>query len=162
MRLKSRIAAIGVTAALLTGGVAVASAVPAHASGMTEYCDSIVGGYCWNAWAGGPLVKAYTPGTQNDWFQVNSLGGGYYDIEDMNTGTYIGDNNNDPNDAKAGLVGYGGWGWKFSLAGCEGITGAYIYDNFHWGGHISINDTDGSQAFLNVTSNNQCFLQRSF
>ena len=130
---------------------------------MTEYCDGITGGYCFNAWGGGPFVKAYTPGVQNDWFQVNSLGGGLYDIEDMNTGTYIGDYNNNQYDARAGLVSYGGWGYRFQELGCEGITGGFTFQNLHWtNGRLTAGDSDGSQFYLNDTNSNQCFLGRNF
>jgi hypothetical protein len=146
---------------MAAGLVLGTSQSPAHASGRTEICDSIIGGYCLNAWNGGPLVKAYTSGVQSDYFQVNPLGGGLYDIEDMNTGTYVGDYNNNQYDAKAGLVGYGGWGYRFQELGCEGITGGVTFVNVHWGGRLSASDSDGAQFYLN-TDSNQCFLEKSF
>jgi hypothetical protein len=149
-------------ALLVTLGVAPAlTATPALASGMYEICDGIMDGYCINAWNGGPFVKAYTSGVTNDYFQVNSLGNGLYDIEDMNTGTYVGDYNNDQYDARAGLVGYGGWGYRFYKNGCEGITGGMSFWNVHWNNTLSAPDSDGAQFYLNTTFS-QCFIQKQF
>jgi hypothetical protein len=128
---------------------------------MTEYCDSVVGGWCPNAWNGGPQVNAYTSGVQNDWFQANSLGGGLYDIEDMNTGTYICDYGNNQYDARAGLCLYGAWGFRLQELGCEGITGGITFENIHWNGRLSAQDVDGSPFYMN-TNSNQCFLEKTF
>jgi hypothetical protein len=162
MNAMKHIRVIMLAAALVLGaGGAAVAASSSHASGMTEICDSIEGGYCPNAWGGGPSVKMFTSGVQNDWFQVNSLGGGLYDIEDMNTGTYIGDAGNNQYSAQAGLVLYGGWGYRFQELGCEGITGGVTFENIHWNDRLSGGDSDGSQVYLN-TNSNQCFLQKPF
>lgn len=135
---------------------------------------------CMNAWSGGPLVKDYSCCTSNDAFVllrdttrcnngystancpiagipagfeivvVQYQGGGTYNND------YVGDNNNDQFDAKAGLVGYGGWGWDQILSYGVCTNNNWQLTNVHWttnwsnrAGVYWVYTSNGNQAYLN-------------
>lgn len=129
--------------------------------GPTQSCevcagDPTQGAFCLNAWNGGPLVKAYTGQVTNDDFQLN-CGSQNCNIEDQNTGTYVGDYQNSKYNAKAGLVGYGGWGTNFGVTpGDDSCGNDFLLHNFHWAANLSFGFFDGAQAYLN-TGDDTCF-----
>jgi hypothetical protein len=166
----------------LVGGLSTVGVPSAHALTGTEYCDHNV--YCANAWSGGPLVKSYqySSTSNNFWnIQVNTnycnqgyttstcpwsntppdmqiiqfrfQGGGTYD------GDCIGDYQNDPYDAKSGLVGCSGWGANFIYDNvpCGGQNYDAFY-NIHWSGSwstargFSFPDGNGNQAYNNAVA----------
>lgn len=161
--LRSRLARIIAIITILFGGIGITALVgvsPALADTGTQLCDQIVSGsgYCLNAWNAGPLVKAYTHNVTNNNFQWSGSGSSVV-IEDMNTGTYIGDYQNNSGDAKAGLNGYGAWGSFFTEYSCG--EGGVSFHNNHWNAWLSFSDSDGSQVYLN-TGNGSCLYETSF
>jgi|SRR5580698_10950029 hypothetical protein len=141
---------------LLVGGGIALRVIPAQAA-IHGICDDA--GYCLNAWNGGPLIKAYTNGVANDSFKINGVGTDLYNIQFTGgNNEYLGDYQNSKTDAKAGLVGSGGWGGGLQLiytTGCPGEEFA-IWDN-HWQGYLIMSDSDGAQVYLNATSGS-CFI----
>lgn len=148
---------IVLAAGLIVGGTAIA----AHASvGSGNQYDQFGAGEYGDAWNGGPLIKDYrSQGANNDFtlFSWSDLSAGFRlsngNPNDAYDGECIGDNNNDQNDAKAGLwdCSLGApWGARFTLSNCtyDGLAGYYVYD-IHWGGYLSWGTGNGSQAFLN-------------
>jgi hypothetical protein len=153
--LKRSIFATASAFALVFAGMALAS--PARAAYSPEVCDDA--NYCLNAWNGGPLVKAYKSGVQNDIFVIVYEGNFLYSIIDQDGGpfdeNYIGDNNNNPGDAKAGLVGAGSWGTAFQENAGICPSGEFALYNNHWKAYLNFSDSDGSQVYLNSSAG--CF-----
>lgn len=162
--LRSMLSRTILAGALILGGSAafMATSAPAQASGMSQYCDQIIGGYCLNAWNGGPLIKAYTSGVLNNNFNVN-LNGNTTTIEYMNAGggLFIGDYNNSSTDAKAGLDGPAGWGTYYNAYPCGSDGAGLAFHNNHWNAWLSSSDSDGSQFYLN-TGTAECFYRSTF
>lgn len=155
-RTLSILAAIFIACGLAIGiGV---SSPPAHATSSFQYCDP--SGHCINAWNGGPQVNAYRNGVVNNNFDMIPYppGGQYaWVIQSQTTGTYVGDYGNSQSSARAGLVGYGGWGTIFyRYPGYCNISGEAAFWNPHWQAWFSSNSTNGAPYYLN-TGNKQCF-----
>jgi hypothetical protein len=119
----------------------------AQASTYDQICDSA--NFCANAWNGGPSIATYGNDVINDAFQINSLGNGVYDIESQITGLYIGDNNNNPGDAKASEIGYNGWGTYYTKDTSSCLAGSFALKNRHWGGYLGGASFNGSRWYLN-------------
>jgi hypothetical protein len=112
-------------------------------------------------------VKTYTGGPEtsdtNQYFTVfqNDAIGGYTEVGFIGDSSYsgdcIGDSNNNPNLANAGLVSCGtasgneGWGTKivYGTTGCP--SGEYYLFGQHWDGYVGPPDgyVNGSDFFLN-------------
>jgi hypothetical protein len=164
-------AALCAGALKLTGVSATVSAfacTAGTAAGLTveEWCYDNGGYACLNAWGGGPFVNAYTGGpetrdTNAEFTLIHNSATDYGEIEFIGDGSYsddcIGDSNNNPDLADAGLVacgtasGNGGWGTNLA----EGTNGCpsgemYFFDS-HWSGYLgpANNYVNGSQFFLN-------------
>ena len=98
-------------------GVAVPRREPASGSPARRSLPRSRGYACLNAWSGGPFVKTYTGGPEtsdtNQYFTVfqNDAIGGYTEVGFIGDSSYsgdcIGDSNNNPNLANAGLVSCG-------------------------------------------------------
>jgi len=130
-----------------TSGVASAS----------QYC--YIGDYCLNAWGGGPDVKVYTIGVNNNNFGL-AANGSAWNIKYQGGGAYngycISDYGNDSGNARAELISCGGgagtpWGANFDLLNCNsgGYLG-YVFNNIHWGAYLGpVSATVGQPFYLN-------------
>jgi len=126
-----------------------------------EWCNTLSQAECVNAWGGGPLIKTYPGGVvNNDYFVAVQEGtgpcGGYsttsncpwsgtpsglpivqleFEGSGQYSGDFIGDYGNSSTDAKAGLVGYNGWGTNFILYNDPSQCGSntpWLLINTHW------------------------------
>jgi hypothetical protein len=141
-----------------------AGAVPGFAE--EEWCYNNGGYACLNAWGGGPFVNVYRDGvestdTHQDFAIIYNEATGYYELayagSEGDSGQCIGDSNNNPNLADAGLVPCGtasgnqGWGTNMTwgTSGCPAHE-AWFYD-YHWNGYLGPPDNyvNGSHFFLN-------------
>jgi hypothetical protein len=81
---------------------------------------------------------------------------------DQNKGTCVGDNGNNPSDAKASnnqqcpTSGTDGWGTLFQIEGDSCPNGGFGLHNVHWNGYLNGGAANGSQWFLNNGSPNGC------
>lgn len=110
---------------------------------------------------GGALVKSYGPGNTYEDFQLVSIGNGNYQIQYIPNGTCVGDNGNNPSDAKAAdnlrcpSIGNAGWGTIYHYVNpCQG-GGGNLY-NTHWAGYLDGGVANGTQWYLNNQGSQKC------
>jgi hypothetical protein len=162
---------IAVTA-IVTG---VSMTTPAHANTGNQWCNS--GGFCLNAWSGGPWVKNYYYGgtvTNNDFDWAPNYGEcnggrttstcpghgipagqGIGEIKFTGNGAwaghYIGDAYNDSSHADASLDPWNGWGTNFVYVTSNSCgSGWVLLYNIRWNGFIDIpSGNPGTTIYLN-------------
>lgn len=134
-----------------------------------EFCTGLLTG-CVNAWSGGPLIKQYNGGSpvvNNNFSLFQQSPTVYYSFKFFGGGTYngkcIGDNANNQNDAKAGMVSCGtggtgeGWGANFTSGSSGCPTGYSWFRNVNWNGYLGpASSANGAQEYLNKP-NKVCF-----
>ena len=168
----SIIAAIAICSGLLittavsvptAGAACTAGAVPGATT--AQFCYQNGSYACLNAWSGGPFVKTYTGGpetsdTNQDFTLIHNPATDYAEIAFTGGGSWsgycVGDSNNNPNLADAGLVSCGtsgdaGWGTNLAVGtnGCPANEVAFF--DSHWSGYLGPPNgyVDGSDFFLN-------------
>jgi hypothetical protein len=168
-KMRSRIITLLAACLLATGFGSFLTANSASAATRYQIC---FGGSCLNAWNGGPLVKVYSSGAANNFFETyHNPNNGYYEILFLNMTPYghdcVGDYNNNPNDAKAGLysdctAGSIAWGANFTEDTSHCGAGEIAFRNVHWGGWLApAGLSNGSQFYLN-NSSAHCFSVSTF
>lgn len=161
--MRSRIITLLAACLLATGFGSFLTANSASAS-TTEMCW---GAICLNAWNGGPLVKVFSGGAANNYFEpYQNPNNGYYEILFLNQTPYghdcVGDYNNNANDAKAALysdctAGRIAWGANFTEDTSNCGAGTMAFRNVHWGGWLGpAGLNNGDQFYLNKPSR-YCF-----
>ena len=169
MRIRNKLAIAAATTALL-GPAVVMTAGPAFADIGSNWC---IGNSddCINAWGGGPLVNVYTGGpVTNGLFapvtdshgQFGYLLFGHFGV--TYSSKCIGDNNNDPNNARAALIACpganggstsgDGWGTHLTEDHTNCATGYVGYYDTHWRGWLGpvAGYGNGSAFYLNKQS----------
>lgn len=152
--MRSRIMAPVVACLLVIGFGSFLTANSASASPKTEtqWCFD---GSCLNAWNGGPYVNVYSPNVGNNYFSVVPDGQNVVIVfegngNDIYDGSCIGDLNNSPTDARAGLSSCGQWGYLFTATTQNCVGTQEAFHNNHWGGWLApAGFGDGDAFYLN-------------
>jgi hypothetical protein len=159
LALKARTARIAVAATVAATGIAFLA--PSGTAYATQWCAG-GGVLCLNAWNGGPAVNVYSPGANNNKFNLYE-NGVHYNLQYAGGGTYngrcIADYGNDSGVARAGLpTGCGGnigWGGNFQLNAC-GTNGEQIFSE-HWSGWLGPQTASNGQPFYLNKPTAWCF-----
>jgi len=164
---------------LVFAAAVVVSIAPIVASGGAVHADFVAslcasgGQACLNAWNGGPAVKVYQPSqSPNSGFEwITAADSRYVNVlytNNLGNPLCVGDLNNDPGDAHAGLVNCGagalGWGANFEKWPCvdsRGISGV-SFRSAHWsngsnGAWLGPNGTTNGSWFFNNKPSQYCF-----